>query len=97
MLEPKEERKIETEVKKEQGADIDVQLYAGIANGIPNEKDKGGDYDALNANFAQGQMRGSHITNINTQTDLELGGIEDPGGVDPASDKQYLKNMKKNI
>lgn len=97
VLDPREERKIEVEVKKEQTTDVDVRLYAGIANGIPNEKDKGGKYDALNANFAQSQMRGSHITNINTQTDLELGGIEDPGGLDPARDKEYLKDMKKNI
>ena len=96
-MDPKEERKIEAEVKKEQAVDVDAQLYTGIANGIPNEKDKGGNYDALNANFTQGEMRGSHITNINTQTNLELGGMEDPGGLDPVRDKEYLKDMKKNI
>jgi hypothetical protein len=96
-LDPKEKQKIEAEVKKEQAADVDAQLYAGIANGIPNEKDQGGNYDALNANFTQGEMRGSHITNINTQTDIELGGLEDPGGIDPVRDKEYLKNMKNHI
>jgi hypothetical protein len=98
LLDPKEEREIEDKVKKEQDKGYDAEkLYAGITNGIPNEKDQGGDFDALNANFNQGEVQGSHVTNINTQTDLELGGIEDPGGLDPALDKQFLKNMKKNI
>lgn len=74
-MDQKEERKIEHNVKKEQATDTNGEkLYAGIANGIPNEKDNENDVDALNANFAGGQgLKGSHTTNINTQTDLELG------------------------
>jgi hypothetical protein len=97
-MDPKEEKEIERKVKRENKANLGAEkLYAGIANGIPNEEDRGGDHDALNANLAGGQMAGSHVTNANTQTDLELGGIADPGGIDPAMDEQYLKNMRKNL
>jgi hypothetical protein len=97
-LDQKEEQEIERKIKHEKNVNLDAEnLYAGIANGIPNEKDGAGDHDALNANLAGGQMSGSHVTDINTQTDLELGGIVDPGGIDPAMDREHLENIKKNM
>lgn len=94
----KEEQEIERKVKKENKTNADAEkLYAGITNGIPNEKNQGDNFDAVNANLVNGGMGGSHETNINTQTNLELGGLVDPGGLDPAMDRQFLKNMKKNL
>ncbi|HYH03124.1 MAG TPA: hypothetical protein VEC37_08495 [Bacillota bacterium] len=56
------------------------------------------DYDALNPLVGGGgQMAGSHETNINEQTNLNLGAVANPGGLDPAQDRQMLKNMKENI
>lgn len=96
-MDPQEERKIEHKVKKEQGVGDPENLYASVANGIPNERDNGGDFDAVNAGLGQGGLQASHTTNINTQTNLELGGLEDPGGLDPALDNQYLHDMKKKL
>ncbi|HEX3047485.1 MAG TPA: hypothetical protein VHY08_22225 [Bacillota bacterium] len=97
-MDPKEEKEIEQKIKRENKANLGAEeLYAGIANGIPNEEDRGGDHDALNANLAGGQMTGSHMTNVNSQTDMELGGIADPGGIDPAMDREFLENIKKNM
>ena len=56
------------------------------------------EYDALNPIVGGGgQMAGSHETNINEQTNLNLEAVANPGGLDPAQDRQMLKNMKKNI
>ncbi|HEY8463437.1 MAG TPA: hypothetical protein VIM29_05345 [Bacillota bacterium] len=56
------------------------------------------EYDALNPTVGGGgQLAGSHRTDINEQTNLNLGAVADPGGIDPASDRQMLRNMKRNI
>ncbi len=96
-MDPEEERKIEDKIKKENDVGGVKDSYAGVANGLPNEKDRRGNKDALNANFYNGQVQGTHGTNINTQTDLELGGLMDPGGIDPAMDEQYLQKMQKDL
>ena len=97
-MDRKEEREIEAKVKEEKGMGLAAEnLYGSVANGLPNEEDNGGNYDALNATYGQGGIRGTHITDINKQTDLELGGLMDPGGIDAAMDQQFLENMAKNI
>ena len=54
--------------------------------------------DALNPTLnTQGQNIGTHATDINKQTDLELGAIADPGGIDPAADREFLEDMKDHI
>ena len=61
-------------------------------------EDGNDDYDAVNPNIGRGgQVQGSHNVNVNEQTDLELGALADPGGLDPASDRKFLQEMKDNI
>lgn len=54
------------------------------------------DRDALNPILGPGgQVVGSHEVNANEQTDLDLGGIADPGGLNPAMDmEQTRKDFK---
>ncbi len=55
-------------------------------------------HDALNPAFNKtGQGIGTHEVDINQQTDLELGALVDPGGIDPASDQEFLEEMSNNI
>jgi hypothetical protein len=98
IMEHQEMEKIEAEIKRQKGTGADAEnLYAGITNGIPNQKDNSPDHDALNANFVKGEVRGTHDVNINSQTDLELGGIADPGGIDPAYEEQLMAASMRKI
>lgn len=93
----KEERKLEAKIKKEQGSEVDAEnLSAEIINAIPNERDRNGNYDAVNADLTSSQVKGTHETNINQHTDLELGGLADPGGLDPALDREFMRKMKQD-
>ncbi|MGE5581872.1 MAG: hypothetical protein ACM3X9_04960 [Bacillota bacterium] len=54
--------------------------------------------DALNPTLNRlGQGIGTHEADVNKQTDLELGALADPGGIDPAADSEFMEIMKPNI
>lgn len=54
--------------------------------------------DALNPSLNKiGQGTGTHEVDINRQTDLELGALADPGGIEPASDQEFLEEMGDKI
>ena len=69
--------------------ETDNPMLSGLSNS--------GQYDALNPNLKGGQMQGSHSVNINTQTDLELGAIANPGGLDPAFEKEQMADQMKKV
>ncbi|HEX7713567.1 MAG TPA: hypothetical protein VF531_06065 [Bacillota bacterium] len=54
-------------------------------------------HDALNPGLERGQMEGSHPVDVNAQTDINLGALADPGGMDPAMDRSFLEGMRESV
>jgi hypothetical protein len=74
--------------------DNDELLEKKVKDDIQDRKDHRveDDYDALNPNIASGgQVSGTHDVDINEQTNIELGALANPGGMDPAVDSQQMK------
>lgn len=54
--------------------------------------------DALNPMVgAAGQAGGSHQVDVNQQTDLELGALADPGGMDPAYEEEKMEEDMRKV
>jgi hypothetical protein len=54
--------------------------------------------DSLNPTLNKmGQGIGTHEVDVNKQTDLELGALADPGGIDPSTDQEFLEEMSQKV